>query len=152
MIWRCLCTTNCLNIRYNQNLHLILQLRGLFISFKEKLAVLVQLSSQTVDRFTTDKSSGRPVHLKARKSIFLTKRSTGSQAVDQFNLTWSKRSTGSLGKNQAVDRFSSKGNLSSKRSTGSLGNPSGRPVHAETLFWQIIFSEFLEPIDYDLNL
>ena len=134
MIRRCLYTTNCLNIRYKKIVTSFLQLRGLFISFKEKLAVLVQLSSQTVDRFTTDKSSGRPVHLKAIKSIFLTKQSTGSQVVDRFNLTWSKRSTGSLGKNQAVNQFSSKGNLSSKWSTCSLGNPSGRPVHAETLF------------------
>ena len=69
--------SNCLNIRYESCVSLILQLRGLFISFKEKLAVLVQLSSQTVDRFTTDNSSGRPVKLE-RQFVF--------QAVDRF--TW----------------------------------------------------------------
>ena len=108
MIWRYLCTSNCLNLRYEKFSRVVLQLRSLFISFKEKLAVLVQLSSQAVDRFTTDNSSGRPVQLE-RQFVF-----------------------------QAVDRF-------------TTDNSSGRPVHAETLFWQIIFSEFLEPIDYDLT-
>ena len=53
----------------------------------------IKLFDQAVDRFT----GGRPVQLNM------------DQTVDRF--TW---------KTQAVDRFSSKGNLSSKRLTGSL--------------------------------
>ena len=69
----------------------------------------MQLSYQAVDRFATDKPSGRPVQFERQ---FASKRSTGSQRMSQV-----------------VDRF--------------VQNSSS---------WQIIFSEFLEPIDYDLNL